>query len=134
MYDLNGQVALVTGAGGERGIGYAVAARLAEEGADVVVSDLTANARGDWGGLPAVVANIEKMGRQAMSVETDVTDSDQVANLVQQALDRLGPFSEARRAALAVMATARRIPFGTSPKAWRKASAASRSSPYRRFA
>ena len=90
MYDLNGQVALVTGAGGERGIGYAIAVRLAEEGADVVVSDLTANARGDWGGLPAVVAHIEGMGRRAMWVEADVTDSDQVANMVQQALDRFG--------------------------------------------
>ncbi|MCZ6635450.1 MAG: SDR family oxidoreductase [bacterium] len=71
-------------------MGYAIAVRLAEEGTDVVVSDLTANARGNWGGLPAVVAHIEGMGRRAMWVEADVTDSDQVANMVQQALDRFG--------------------------------------------
>ena len=37
MYDLNGKVALITGAGGERGIGRAIAMRLAKEGADVIV-------------------------------------------------------------------------------------------------
>ena len=43
MYNLEGKVALVTGAGGEHGIGRGIALRLAQEGADVVVTDLTAN-------------------------------------------------------------------------------------------
>ena len=43
MYSLNGKVALVTGAGGEYGIGRAIATRLAKEGADVVVSDVVSN-------------------------------------------------------------------------------------------
>ena len=37
---LSGKVALVTGAGGEHGIGSAIAIRFAREGADVVVNDL----------------------------------------------------------------------------------------------
>ena len=43
MYDLSGKVALVTGAGGRHGIGRSIALRLAEEGADVVVTDIEAS-------------------------------------------------------------------------------------------
>jgi len=43
MYNLNGKVALVTGVGGEHGIGRVVANRLAEEGADIIVNDLVSN-------------------------------------------------------------------------------------------
>ena len=44
MYDLSGKVALVTGAGGRHGIGRSIALRLADEGADVVVTDIEASA------------------------------------------------------------------------------------------
>ena len=40
MYDLNGKIAVVTGAGGRHGIGRSIAVRLANEGADVVVTDI----------------------------------------------------------------------------------------------
>ena len=61
MYNLNGKVALVTGAGGEHGIGRAICQRLAREGCDLVVNDLHAQpySESGWGGLPALVAEIE---------------------------------------------------------------------------
>ena len=94
MYDLDGKVALVTGAGGERGIGRAIATRLAREGADVVVSDIAANPYGGgqsgWGGAPAVVREIEAAGRQGLTVLADVSDSAEVEGLVSQALERFG--------------------------------------------
>ena len=94
MYDLNGQVALVTGAGGERGIGRAIATRLAREGADVVVNDLAQNPYADrpsgWRGVPDVVQEIEALGRQAMGIVADITDSAQVEDMVRQGMERFG--------------------------------------------
>jgi NAD(P)-dependent dehydrogenase (short-subunit alcohol dehydrogenase family) len=85
-------VALVTGAAGHGGLGRAIALRLAEEGADVVVNDLVAVRSGPpgWGGLKQVVQEIEAMGRQAMSVRGDVSDAKQVEAMVSLAMRRFG--------------------------------------------
>jgi NAD(P)-dependent dehydrogenase (short-subunit alcohol dehydrogenase family) len=98
MYDLNGKVAIVTGAGGRNGIGRAIATRLAREGADVVVTDvpesvtaIRAEDRAEgWEGLPSVVKEIEAEGRQALGIFSDVSDSAQVDDMVQQTLYRFG--------------------------------------------
>lgn len=58
MYNLSGKVALVTGAGGERGFGRAIAVRLAHEGADLIVNDVVQNpysGSSKWHGLDSVV-------------------------------------------------------------------------------
>jgi meso-butanediol dehydrogenase / (S,S)-butanediol dehydrogenase / diacetyl reductase len=92
VYDLSGRVALVTGAGGERGIGRAIAVRLAQEGADVVVNDVMAQPYADtttrWGGVPTVVREIEALGRGALGALADVGDARQVEAMVSQALER----------------------------------------------
>ena len=88
MYDLSGKVALVTGAAGALGLGRAIALRLAQEGADLVVNDL-----GDDGhrtGLSETVSQIEALGRRVIPVYADVTDSQQVAQMVAAALDEFG--------------------------------------------
>lgn len=92
MYNLIGKVALVTGAGGERGIGRAIATRLAKEGADVIVNDIVTNPSNmaGWGGLPEVVREIEALGRQSMSIVADVSDANQVHNMIRQVLERFG--------------------------------------------
>ena len=92
MYDLSGKVALVTGASGERGIGRATALRLAQEGADVVVNDVGLQREGTSGyrGLPAVVEEIEALGRQSLAVVADIADPDQVQSMVDQTLERFG--------------------------------------------
>lgn len=89
-YDLGGKVALVTGAAGERGIGRAIALRLARDGADVVVNDVTDAPRGDWGGLPAVVAEIEAMGRASLAVVGSIADAADVQRLLAATLGRFG--------------------------------------------
>ena len=93
MYNLNGKVALVTGAGGEYGIGRAIATRLAKEGADVIVSDVVSNPyaydSSDWEGA-SVVREIEALGRQAITVLADVSDADQVDALVNEGVERFG--------------------------------------------
>ena len=94
MYELTGKVALVTGAGGEHGIGRAIALRLAQEGADVIVNDVAQNPYPDrpaeWGGVTQVVREIEALGRQAMGLVADVTNSAQVDAMVAQSLERFG--------------------------------------------
>ncbi len=94
MYNLNGKVALVTGAGGKNGIGRAIATRLAQEGADVAVNDMTehpyAADQPDWHGLPDVVRDIEAMGQRALSVVADVTDAEQVKKMVDQTVAHFG--------------------------------------------
>ena len=98
MYDLNGKIAVVTGAGGRNGIGRSIATRLASEGADVVVTDIRASLdairaedrQDGWQGLPSVVEEIESLGRNSLGLYSDVSDSAQVNAMVNQALDRFG--------------------------------------------
>lgn len=94
MYNLNGKVALVTGAGGKNGIGRSIATRLAKEGADIAVNDLTehpyAADDSEWNGLPDVVSEIEAMGRTALSVVADVSDAKQVSEMVNRTVTHFG--------------------------------------------
>jgi len=98
MYDLNGKVAIITGAGGRHGIGRAIGLRLAQEGADVVVTDVQRSTdamrpedrQAGWRGLDSVVGEIEALGRQALGLFSDVSDPAQVSDMVAQTLDRFG--------------------------------------------
>ncbi len=79
---LDGQVALVTGAG--RGIGRVIALTLAGNGAALA---LAARSKAE---LLAVQGEIESAGGRAVSVPTDVTSEPAVVALVRQTVERLG--------------------------------------------
>jgi 3-oxoacyl-[acyl-carrier protein] reductase len=80
MIDLSGKSAVVTG--GSRGIGKAIALRLAAQGADVVFSY-----RGNADAASATAAEIERGGRKALAVQADVTQQEAAEQLIKAALD-----------------------------------------------
>src|SRR6266850_8460027 len=79
---LQGQVALITGAG--RGIGKAIALRFAREGADIAVVDLN----GEW--AQATGEEIRALGRRVLVKTADVSDYDQIQTTVGEAAAALG--------------------------------------------
>jgi 7-alpha-hydroxysteroid dehydrogenase len=81
-FNLEGRVAIVTGAG--QGIGAGTAIGLAEAGADVA---LAARTQTD---LEVVAEQIRALGRRAVVVPTDVTETDQLAALVDSTVNALG--------------------------------------------
>lgn len=92
MYKLEGKVALVTGAGGQHGLGRAIAVRLAQEGAHIVANDVVMQRLNspEWAGLPDLVREIEGLGRQALPVIADVANAEQVDAMVAQAIQHFG--------------------------------------------
>ena len=80
--DLTGEAALVTGAW--RGMGRAVALRLAQAGADVAVNDINAE------GAEATAAAVAKLGRKSVAVPGDVTRAADVRAMVDTAVKSLG--------------------------------------------
>ena len=81
--DLSERVAIVTGGG--RGIGQAIALKLAEVGATVVINDV-----GDSTPAEGVAEEIRKMGRESLVVLADVSQSTEVASLVDNTMDSYG--------------------------------------------
>jgi 3-oxoacyl-[acyl-carrier protein] reductase len=82
MAEFDGQAALVTGAG--RGIGKAIALRLAHAGADVAIADINA----EW--AEATAEEIRRLGRKAHAATADVGDYDQAQGLIAGVIGAFG--------------------------------------------
>jgi gluconate 5-dehydrogenase len=81
-FRLDGKVALVTAAAG--GFGAAICRGLAEQGADVVVSDIREDA------TAAVAEQVRQRGRQALALRCDVADPAQIEEMVARAVAQFG--------------------------------------------
>ena len=82
LFSLQGKVAVVTGA--SRGIGRAIALGLAKAGADVAVA---ARSESD---LETLAKEIDSLGKRALVVPTDVTQRDQIQDLIDRTVQELG--------------------------------------------
>ncbi|OCA89657.1 3-oxoacyl-[acyl-carrier-protein] reductase [Pradoshia sp. D12] len=83
MGKLDGKIALVTGA--SRGIGRAIAIALAKEGASVAV-----NYAGNSEKAENVVKEITEIGREAISIQGDVTNAESVTDMVKIVTEKFG--------------------------------------------
>ena len=80
---VNNKVCLITGS--SRGIGSAIALTFAKEGADVVVNYQRNKERAE-----AVVGEIIKLGRKAISIQADVSNKEQIVKMVEKAIKEFG--------------------------------------------
>ena len=93
-YDFSGQVAFVTGAA--HGQGRTHAQHYAKHGADVVVTDISENMDtvpydlGTSDELEETASMVEDEGQEALAIEMDVRDENQVEAAVEEAIDEFG--------------------------------------------
>ncbi len=97
MGELDGRVAIVTGAGRLRSIGRATAVALARLGADVVITGTGRDPgtfpddekKAGWRDVESTAEQVRAEGRRAIALVSDATDEAQVQHVVDTAVDRL---------------------------------------------
>ena len=98
MSDLDGKIALITGAGGMRGVGRATVMKLAGQGSDVALSDVRrevsdlppAEIRNEWGGIETVSQEVRALGRRAVPIYCDLSDPNEIEQLVERTMTEFG--------------------------------------------
>jgi 3-oxoacyl-[acyl-carrier protein] reductase len=81
---LKNRVALVTGAGGQKGFGKAIALTLAREGCKVIVADINLD------GAKKTAAEILALGVESMAIKADISINAEVAEMVDAGLSKFG--------------------------------------------
>ncbi len=95
MYNLQGKTAVITGAGRRKGIGEAIALRLAAEGCNVVISDLGAPKGAEFSRehigatdeMEAIAADARALGAKVIAVPCDVRSEAEVQHLMATAVE-----------------------------------------------
>jgi 3-oxoacyl-[acyl-carrier protein] reductase/meso-butanediol dehydrogenase/(S,S)-butanediol dehydrogenase/diacetyl reductase len=95
---LEGKVALITGAGGMRGVGRASALKLASQGAQVAITDLRRPAddlppgevRAEWQSIDSVAEEVRSLGGNALPVYADLSNADAIEGLVAETVNHYG--------------------------------------------
>ena len=98
MGQLDGKVALITGAGGMKGIGRACALRLAALGADIVLSDFKREERdlppqevkAGWRSIDSVGEEVERLGRRCLRIWCDLTVTGDIEKMARRAAEHYG--------------------------------------------
>lgn len=98
MGQFDGKVALITGAGGMKGIGRACALKLAAQGADIVVSDYRRETaelppqevKAKWRSIDSVAEEVEALGRRCLRIWCDLTVTEEIENLACRATEHYG--------------------------------------------
>ncbi len=98
MSGLQDKVALVTGAGGMKGVGRATALKLASQGADIALTDVQrspedlppAEVAQQWRGIESVAEEVRALGRRCHLVWCALGVSEQIQNLVEQVVAHFG--------------------------------------------
>lgn len=98
MDNLAGKVAVVTGAARKRGLGRAIALRLAQDGADLVITGRptaqsqpnAAEEAAGWQGLESLAEEIKGLGRKALTVYADVTKAADTQGLATKIMSTFG--------------------------------------------
>jgi 2-dehydro-3-deoxy-L-rhamnonate dehydrogenase (NAD+) len=109
-FSLQGRVAVITG--GARGIGLAIAERLAESGAKVAIADL------DLEAAESAAEKMRKSGATALACAVDVTDAGQVEEMSNRVVAELGGYHILVCSAGIVGRNA--FAWDTSPEEWRQ--------------
>ena len=95
---LEGKVALITGAGGMRGVGRATALKLASMGADVAITDVRrqvddlppGEVRAEWQSIDSVAEEVQELGRRALTIYADLSKPDEIEGLVAETVNHYG--------------------------------------------
>ncbi len=94
---LNGKVAIVTGSGRKKGLGEAIAAAFAAEGAKIVITDLGTPAThldaddiGTTNEMEDIAATLRSKGADVLTIAADIRDDTQVQNLIKTTVDTFG--------------------------------------------